>query len=85
MASAELSSFLDYEREFLSLSSTLPPRINSLSSVEAESEAAPELRRVEADLTTARQRLQDMEMEVRLVNERAGGRGHCCRRRSVKH
>jgi Vesicle transport v-SNARE protein N-terminus len=61
----DLSGYREYEREFLSISSQLPLRINSVMAYTNDNEANAELRKIEADMTQARSRLQDMEMEAR--------------------
>lgn len=67
---ADLSAFNDYERDFLSLTSPLPTRINTLLQHTGDADSAnSELRKIEMDVTTARQRLTDMEMEARGISE----------------
>lgn len=66
---ADLASFNEYEKDFLALSSQLPIRLNSVMTYSSEAEANAELRRIESDMTQARQRLQDMEMEARGIPE----------------
>lgn len=65
----EAASFQEYEKDFLGISSQLPLRINSVMAMTNEADANAELRKVESDLTQARQRLQDMEMEARGLSE----------------
>ena len=55
--STDLASFLDYEREFISVSSQLPLRINTVQQSTNETEATAELKRIETDLAQARQRV----------------------------
>ena len=66
----ELSSFSEYERAFQSLAAQLPLRISSvMNSGASDNDANAELKKIESDLTQARQRLQDMELEARGLSE----------------
>jgi hypothetical protein len=70
MSSSELSSFAEYERAFQALAAQLPLRITAVMTGGAsDADATAELKKVESDLTQARQRLQDMEIEARGLSE----------------
>jgi len=70
MSSSELSSFAEYERAFQALAAQLPLRITAVMTGGAsDADASAELKKVESDLTQARQRLQDMEIEARGLSE----------------
>jgi vesicle transport through interaction with t-SNAREs protein 1 len=67
---AELASFMDTEREFKQLTVQLQPRINSLVNYESSPEAAAsELKKIKAELHSAKQLLSDMEMSARGIAE----------------
>ena len=56
LAVMDLSAFNDYEREFLSLTSQLQPRISQLLQYTTDAEQAnAEIKRIDSDLTTAKQ------------------------------
>ena len=67
---AELASFMDTEREFKTITTALPTRINTLLNYESNPEAAQsELKRIKAELHSAKQLSSDMEMSARGIAE----------------
>lgn len=55
----DLSAFTEYEREFLSLTSPLPARISAILQYTSDAEqATSEIKRVDSDLITAKQRVR---------------------------
>ena len=66
----DLSAFNDYEREFLSLTSTLPGRVTSLTNYSDPEQATSEIRRLDSDLTQAKQRVCDRPGEREGVRRR---------------
>ena len=56
---ADLSAFSEYEREFLSLTTQLPARISTIMQYTSDAEQAnAEIKRIDSDLITARQRVR---------------------------
>ena len=67
---ADIASFMDTEREFKQITTSLPTRINTLVNYESNPEAAQaELKRIKADLHAAKQLSSDMEMAARGIAE----------------
>lgn len=66
----DLAAFNDYEKDFLTLTNQLPSRVNALLQYNSEADAAnAEIRKIEADLTSAKQRLTDMQVEARGLSD----------------
>ncbi len=67
----ELTSFNEYEREFQSIASKLPGRITTVQGYAPaqEADANAELRKIEAEMTQARQRVRGLSLAGRYTGD----------------
>ena len=61
---ADLGAFNDYERDFLSLTTPLPGRVTSLTNYTDPEQATSEIRRLDSDLTQAKQRVCSLRVRA---------------------